>query len=65
MTPKERNALTYRLGEAAVMEALSRDHYLSALRAAYRSRGISEKRKVYRTHQAVKAGLLAKLKGGN
>lgn len=61
LTPKQRNALIYRLGETAIMEGIAKKKYLDALRAAYRSRGIPEKRKAYRNFQAQKAGLLAKL----
>ena len=64
MTPKQRNALYYTLGQAAVMESIARENYLDALRLAYKSRGISEKRKRYRGSQAQKAGLVEKLKAG-
>ena len=62
MTPKQRSGLYYLIGKESVMEEIARRKYLEALRAAYQSRGISEKRKEFRRIQAVKAGLLAKMR---
>jgi hypothetical protein len=63
MTPKQRNALYYRLGENEVIRAKAQRKYNDAMSKAYCSQGIAEKRKEFRRLQAVSKGIVAKLSG--
>ena len=59
---RQKSSLTYLLGEATIMASLAQEKYNQAMTEAYRTKGIREKRKVFRGFQAQVKGLLARLK---